>query len=343
MIFDVVIIGAGPAGLACAAVTAGLGATTLVLERKTRLGRKVCAGGITWNGLIERFGDISQKTFPKQYIITKYQKIAIEEKEPIIATVDREELGATMALQAITSGAEILPGCHVISIAEKSLEYVDRKSGQRKIIEFNKLVGADGSTSIVRRHLQLPVDKFGVGINYEVPGDYSKMEWHLDSKLFGSGYAWIFPHAETVSVGAYADSKEITGKELKKNLVTWAGRVGIELRGLQPQAEKISYDNRGVDFGDLFLAGDAAGLASGLTGEGIYPAIVSGEYIGHKIINPGYRRTTFETLLKNHKRHSRAVQLAGFNKHMTTALTELTAYCLKKRIIRFSAAEMARG
>ena len=49
---DILIIGAGPGGLACAKVLAEQGRKVLVLERRQEIGPKVCAGGITWDGLI---------------------------------------------------------------------------------------------------------------------------------------------------------------------------------------------------------------------------------------------------------------------------------------------------
>ena len=61
------IVGAGPGGLACATVLAGNGKDVLVTERKKRIGPKVCAGGITWSGLISRVpANLAEKSFPLQ-------------------------------------------------------------------------------------------------------------------------------------------------------------------------------------------------------------------------------------------------------------------------------------
>ena len=57
----------------------------------------------------------------------------------------------------------------------------------------------------------------------------------------------------------------------------------------------IETDYRGLAFDrGVYLVGDAAGLASGLTGEGIYSALVSGEEVAQLILQPGYR--TVKTL-----------------------------------------------
>ena len=52
--YSVIIIGAGPGGLACARLLAEQGMDVLVLERKSIVGPKVCGGGITWDGLLGR-------------------------------------------------------------------------------------------------------------------------------------------------------------------------------------------------------------------------------------------------------------------------------------------------
>jgi flavin-dependent dehydrogenase len=45
--YDVVIIGAGPAGLNCAKKLSEADKTVLLVEKNTEIGPKVCAGGIT--------------------------------------------------------------------------------------------------------------------------------------------------------------------------------------------------------------------------------------------------------------------------------------------------------
>ena len=336
------IIGAGPGGLACAKMLADLGIKALVLERKQTIGPKVCAGGITWSGLISRVPEeLAEGVFPKQYIRTPLQKVCIKEDKPIIATVNRKKLGQYMAKLATNAGVELRTGAIVRKISDKSVIVQDKKTGAQETIGFDYLVGCDGSSSLVRRHLGLSSKRLGIGINYQIPGQVQKMEWHLNNRLFGNGYAWIFPHAETVSIGAYADKSTMGPGRLKTNLISWAKNQGYSLAEQTARAEYINYDYQGWNFKDIFLAGDAAGLASGLTGEGIYPAIISGEEVARTIANPNHSTVTMNRLIHNHDKHSRMVKLSGKNGFFNSMLAELVTLGLRSGMITFDKLEMA--
>jgi geranylgeranyl reductase family protein len=344
MSYDVVIVGAGPGGLACAERTARLGLNTLVLERQETIGKKVCGGGITWNGLLKRVPDaLHEKVFKKQFIYTRYQKTCVSSSTPIIATVNREKLGLHMEQKARQAGAEIRLGCHVTSIEGTTrLSYVEKSKSKKYQENFTYLIGADGSSSMVRRHIGLPALTAGVGINYQIPGQLSDMQWHLDSSLFSSGYSWVFPHENSVSIGAYVDQKTLKASTLNKNLLIWAKRKGFLLENVQPKAGFINYDFKGYQFGNIFLIGDAAGLASGLTGEGIYSAIVSGETVANLILDPSFHCIELTKIIKNHAFHKKMVAFAGKNNILATILFELLTVALKTKILNFSAVEMSR-
>ena len=105
MHFHTVIVGAGPGGLACARILGEHGIQTPVIERHETIGAKVCAGGITWGGLISRVPqDLAEKSFPVQHIITRLQKVRIEEPTPIIATVNRIKLGTIWPNRRVRPG-----------------------------------------------------------------------------------------------------------------------------------------------------------------------------------------------------------------------------------------------
>ncbi|MCL5090847.1 MAG: FAD-dependent monooxygenase, partial [Patescibacteria group bacterium] len=170
-------------------------------------------------------------------------------------------------------------------------------SNQEKI-EFQFLVGADGSNSIVRKYLNLPIQKFGLAMHYLLLQKFPNFEVHFDNQLFGSGYLWIFPHQNYTSLGCGSDSKNITGQELKNNLELWLKQKKINFSQTKFEAAVINYDFRGYHFDNLFLTGDAAGLTSGLTGKGIYSAFLSGKQVAKEILGQDTSPNLIEIWLK---------------------------------------------
>lgn len=338
---EILVIGGGPGGLACATLLAQKGARVVLVERKAIIGPKVCAGGITWGGLLKHVpATLIEQSFPEQHLITRHQRVVVAEQNPIIATVNRERLGGWMAEQAQIAGVTLLSHTRALSL-ENNRATLERENGRRVTFRYDHLVGADGSHSLVRRFLGLPVTAMGIGLNCMLPGRYQRMEWHLHTGLFGSGYGWIFPHAEVLSIGAYGDIKNLPVQVLKKRLLSWAEIQGFRLNPAAIRAGLVNFDYRGVRFDRTWLVGDAAGLASGLTGEGIYPALVSGQAVARMILDPRYSAPELTGLAVKQRRHRQFIALAGKQHRFCSLLMEALAVLLRLKILDFHALEMA--
>lgn len=333
--FHTIVIGAGPAGLACATAIAASGRTVLLLERLARIGPKPCAGGIPAAALDPALPpELIERQFHEQFIATRRQRFTLSAPQPIICTVDREKLGEWMRQQAVAAGVTIKTGIRAEKI-EESRVITDQGDFAG---EF--LVGADGSNSLVRRRLGIKVKLAGIGINYQVPGDFPRMEWHLDRARFGAaGYAWIFPHRESASIGVYGFRHTLRSQSLHDQLRQWARERGIVLDAVASRASLISFDYQGHCFGKTFLAGDAAGLASGLTGEGIAAALLSGRAVADTIIS-GRDQGRLADLLRRHARHRQLTLLAHRFPRLGEALIEALALALRGNLLSHHALEL---
>lgn len=325
--YETVIIGAGPAGLNCAQKLAEAGKSVLLLEQNSEIGPKVCAGGFTGADL-EYLGlpdDLLDFKLKEVAFSTPMQKSKLKFDKFVIYTVDRKNLGQWQLAKLKKTGAEVKTKSRVTKI-EKDHVLVN---GSEKI-GFNYLVGADGSASFTRRFIGIPSKEVGIAIQYLVPNTQKyDFEYIFSSGLFGAGYAWIFPHKDYTSVGTGCNPKHMSSKKLRENFGKWLKARKISVEGLELQGSPINYDYRGYKFGNIFLAGDAAGVASGLTGEGIYQALISGEEVAKMILDINYVSVKMEEIIKANKRHTQILEFLHRSGGLRKIEFELVALMLK--------------
>jgi geranylgeranyl reductase family protein len=342
MKYDAVIVGAGPGGLHCATILAQGGVRTAVLERNRRIGQKVCAGGITGGGLVQEIPDrLIQKAFYKQTISTPLQTNMLRKSEPMVATVNRQELGLFMAEKARNAGVDLYTGTLVEHIDAGVVHY--RAQGRTDRLHYDYLVGADGTHSKVRSYLGTgqAAPFMGVAMHYLVEHSSDEMVWNFNPWSFGSGYSWIFPHRGRVSAGAYLADGSIIPLQLKKNLDHWLAGQNIDTKKARFEAAKIHIGFNGWSFGNCFLVGDAAGLASPLTGEGISPAFISAQAAALTILEESYISDKLEKLIARHRKHRFLVKAAGRSRLLSLILAEICSTLLRFRLISFKKFEMA--
>ncbi len=293
--YDVIIVGAGPAGLRCAEILAPSGKSVLLLEKKDITGPKVCAGGITRKStglmpipeeLIEHWINKAKIVGPRSVFFTQ------GDKAPFVFMVDRKNFGQWQQKKLLAENVEIRNRALVTNIRDG---FVEVNGNQKYSYQF--LVGADGATSKVRRFLKIPVKKQLVTFQYLIPAKETRFEIHMDNRYFRSGYGWVFPHKGHLAVGCLADPRHVPVQTLRKGFHRWLQKENFDLTDAVYQSFPINYDYRGHRFGNVFLAGDAAGLASGLTGEGMYAALVSGEETARMILQPDYPVEKLKTVL----------------------------------------------
>lgn len=282
--YDTIIIGAGPAGLNAARILGDAGQRVLLLEKNSEIGPKVCAGGLT-------IKSIHYLNLPEDIIDHKYTNIIFNSPHfrsdirldtTSFYTIDRKKLGQWQLAKINRKFVDVRTETHITDIGQG---FVTTNSKEK--ICFRHLIGADGSNSIVRRHLKKKTLLAGVAIQYKISrASFNDFEIFMDSNLFSAWYSWIFPHKDYVSIGYGYPQKSFSPLIAQKKFERWARKKNINLKSARREAFLINCDYRGWKFGNIFLAGDAAGLADSFTGEGIYQALVSGEDIARTILDP---------------------------------------------------------
>lgn len=325
----VLIAGAGPAGLS-AAIELGKNPNfdVTVLEKKKSPDYKICAGGIEYSFIKKMLSfDIVERNFNAIKFTTSDESIYIRNKQVMLCTVSRKSLHEYLTKKALEAGARV-----TFNESVKNIEKEEAVTESGKSYRFDYLIGADGSNSIVRKKLKIGTKNIIAAFQYIVNGNYPDLEFIVDLEKFGCSYVWIFPQKNIISVGAgfYPhDSKNFTMRNLQDNFKKWA-EGKFNLNGARFEAFSINYDYRGFEFGNTYLAGDAAGLASGLTGEGIKFAILSGQDIAKKIMNPNHKCKQISRILAKKKTSETFREGMKVNPTIGKMALKLFTYSLKK-------------
>ncbi len=284
------IIGAGPAGLRAAQVLAAAGREVLVLEKNAEIGPKTCAGGLTPKTMQELvpLGLLPEIGLARVgYVSFNHEPpIALDADAAVVHTLARRELGQLQAAWARRAGAELRTGTAATAL---NLEERTVRAGKR-VIRFRHLLGADGADSAVRRALGVPSPRAYFAAEFNVPAlRMEPLRIECDARELGNGYFWVFPHVDYTSIGAVAPKKLIPPTAIRRCLEARAAALGVVLDGVRFEGATLEVHaaarmpRPGVE-----LAGDAAGMPSALTAEGIYAALVTGEEAALRALEPKY-------------------------------------------------------
>jgi geranylgeranyl reductase family protein len=312
--FDVLIVGAGPAGSFAAEKLSRSGVRVALFDGRPSDEPKACGGGVTskalkaWPHLLDAVG---RTILELDLYSPAGKKLHLKLAEPF-AIYSRIEFDSYLRRRAGEAGAQIF--AERVSFRQRAKmedEWVVRGCYGREW-SAPLLVAADGANSRIAKELAgaLPPSEMEVAFGYRAPLPESDDAPTVVAFLPGwAGYAWAFPRTDHISFGIATSQDAFDHQALDRLL--WKFMVGyyrqranakahlwrarprdeqsdaLIQRELEMTAERYAaripglaaqtWDTRRAAGLGWALLGDAAGFADPVTGEGIYYALRSAE------------------------------------------------------------------
>lgn len=296
--YDVIIVGAGPAGSIAARDCAEKGLNTLVIEKKQELGTPVRCG----EGLGEAWMDIAGLEYDPLWCRRKIKGSIVyppNEKSLEINTenqgyiVERKIMEKKLAEEAGRKGAEYLLKTQVKDVIKEEgvVKGVKVKNEDGEETYRAKIViAADGIESTVAKSAGLdtlnPIKDMDSGYEYEMTNlNFEKAEskyihiW-LGNEMAPGGYIWVFFKEEDVANVGIGVNPSMAEESAKKYLDRWIEDHPEYFK----DSTIIEKKGGGIPLGEpleepytdgLVVVGDAAHMVNPIHGGGIGEAMES--------------------------------------------------------------------
>lgn len=284
---DVLVVGAGLAGLHTATLLAQQGHDVLLVERRASLASKIRTTGIFVRKTLDDFA------LPPEHLGPPIRRVVLyppSMRRPVSLNSARDEyrvgdmapLYVAAAAAAADAGVRIALGTRYAGRQGDTFHLVDRDGTTAVRARF--IVGADGARSRVARDLDLDRNKHllvGAEEVFELSGSDEPPTFHcvLDPSLAPGYLAWVVNDGQHAHVGVagYADRyPEGLRGALERFCASSPGLAGVD----RPDAVErrggpipVGGMLRRVSCADGLLVGDAAGAVSPLTAGGLDPCL----------------------------------------------------------------------
>jgi geranylgeranyl diphosphate/geranylgeranyl-bacteriochlorophyllide a reductase len=290
-IYDVVVVGGGPAGATAAADLARRGRSVVLLDKAGRI--KPCGGAIPPR-LIREFeipdGLLVAKIKSARMIAPSDKRVMMPIDGGFVGMVDREVFDEWLRSRAAAVGAERRTGAFLrISREGDGVATVHYKTDDgEECVRARTVIGADGALSAVARQEVPSAARMKCVFAYHeivrspagVQADFNaeRCDVWYQGALSPDFYAWIFPHGDTVSIGTGSAHKGFSLRRSVEALRVATGLDGTETIRREGAPIPLKPLKRWDNGRDVVLAGDAAGIVAPASGEGIYYAMAGGRF-----------------------------------------------------------------
>ena len=279
-VLDVIIVGAGPAGLVTALGLSGF--STRVYEALDKPNKdKLCAGFVPIT-VFEEF-NLPKNLYRHEVTAFRFFKsagdsVAVEFDDMVGGNVDRTEFAEYLAKLATSQGVELCTGIRVMDFRERD-GYVEVVTGEG-VEKAKFLVISCGVKDRLPFKVISPFtrDRLGLCIQVDAPSkvDARGENWIFYGEKYSPfGYAWIFPKDKVTSIGLGALISHI-----KSNLRLYLAKLKeyheFDLNKARFHPVPLSGPIKNIATRRVLLVGDSAGHVSPITGEGIKYAMFAG-------------------------------------------------------------------
>ncbi len=306
--YDVVIVGAGPAGAIASKTCAEKGLSTLLLEKAVIPRFKLCGGGVSTSALSHLGFGIEKELVERECygvrVHFKDRQIELKKSSRLAILVSRDNFDSYIVSKAVDAGVVLQEGEKATSIKpEPSKVVVETTKGK---YNAKVVIGADGVNSIVSKHVRdsYKPNELGLCIAADIPATNEEVDEYIENAIdihYGltkSGYGWVFPKAKHFSVGVAGILPSM--KSPRKIFTHFLEKLGFRT-DVVTHAHLIpsgGYE-REVCSDRLILVGDAAGFVDPFYGEGIKYAFISAKLAAERVVesyeNDNYTKSALDT------------------------------------------------
>jgi len=284
-LWDVLVVGAGPAGSTAARVAAEGGARVLLVDAARFPRYKTCGGGLIGASLRalppEALAVVERRVDRVTFSLRGGPARTVRSARPFLAMVDRERFDQALVDAATAAGVEFHDHVRVRAVEQRGDSVAVRTDAGE--LAASVVIGADGASGVTGRHVGVTIARADLGLEVELAdaGEDWARRIHLDWGKDPGTYGWVFPKDGHLTVGVI--ERKGRGDATRAYLDRLVAGLGMADRAVLRSSGHLTLWRRPgspVRQGRVLVVGDAAGLLEPWSRQGISFALRSGALAG---------------------------------------------------------------